>query len=166
MATAMILLFLGGPALSTHHVRSSETRINALIDAGLARSSTFRSLVESLDRSDVIVYVDPKLTRPALGAYLAHVIVVAGGVRYLHIAIDAHGAEGRVVPLLAHELQHALEVAGDPTVRDSESMDRLFERLAVQFGCGGTTCAETQAAKDVEARVDAEWAAASMTVRR
>jgi hypothetical protein len=156
MAAAMIVLLLGGQASPTHHVRSTEPKISALINAGLARSSTFQHLVETLDRSDVIVYVDTKLTRPALGAYLAHTVVVAGGVRYLHIAIDAHGAERHLVPLLAHELQHALEVAGDPTVRDSESMDRLFERLAVEFGCGGTTCAETQAAKDVEAAVGAE----------
>src|SRR5215475_6399013 len=154
MATVMILWLLGGQIVSAHHVRSSESKINALINAGLTRSSTFRQLVETLDRSDVIVYVDPKLQRPPLGAYLVHNIVSAGGVRYLHIAIDVHGAEGRLVPLLAHELQHALEVADEPTVRDSESMDRLFERLAVEFGCGGTTCAETQAAKDIEATVD------------
>jgi hypothetical protein len=156
MATAMILWLLGGPALSAQHVRSSETKINALIDAGLARSSTFRRLVETLDRSDVIVYVDPKLTRGALGGYFPHNVIVAGGVRYVHIAIEMHGAERHVVSLLAHELQHAVEVATDPLVRDSESADKLFERLAIQFGCGGTTCNETQAAKDVEATVSAE----------
>jgi hypothetical protein len=156
MATAMILWLLGGQALSTHHVRSNEAKISALIATGLATSATFQHLVETLDRSDVIVYVDTKLTHPTLGAYLVHTIVVTGGVRYLHIAIDAHGAERHVVPLLAHELQHAVEVASDPTVHDSEGMDKLFERLAIQFGCGETSCAETQAAKDIEATVSAE----------
>jgi hypothetical protein len=153
----MLLAALAGQAASVRHVRASEPHIVALIETGLARSATFRRLVDTLDRSDVIVYVDPKLTRQSLGAYLAHNVVVSGGVRYLHVAIDAHGAEGRLVPLLAHELQHAVEVAADPAVRDPRSVEQLFERLAIQFGCGGTSCTETQAAKDVEVAVSSEF---------
>jgi hypothetical protein len=161
MAILMVLAaILSAQAPSIHHVRSSESKINSVIDAGLVRSPTFRRLVDALDRSDVIVYVDLKLTRQALGAYVAHNIVVAGGVRYLRITIDAQGAERRIIAVLAHELQHAVEVAGDQTVRDSESADRLFERLAIKFGCGGTECVETQAAKDVEAAVGSELKAA------
>jgi hypothetical protein len=44
--------------------------------------------------------------------------------------------------------------------RDQHSIEQLFERLAVTFGCGGTSCTETQAAKDIEARVAIELAAA------
>src|SRR5215831_17159555 len=124
LVMAISMMLLAGPAgqaASVRHVRASEPKIAALIEAGLARSATFRRLVESLDQSDVIVYIDPKLTRQSLGAYLAHNVVVSGGVRYLHIAIDAHGAEGRLVPLLAHELQHAVEVAGEPSARDPQS---------------------------------------------
>ena len=165
MATTMMLVAaLAGQAASVRHVRASEPRIIALIDAGLARSATFRRLVDALDRSDVILYIEPKLIRQSLGAYLAHNVTVGGGFRYLHVAIDTHGADGRILPLLAHELQHAVEVAADPSVRDSKSADRLFERLAIQFGCGGTTCAETQAAKDVEAAVGAELRAAHQKV--
>ena len=145
---------------TVHHVRTTEPKIQSLIDAGLARSTTFRRLVETLDRSDVIVYVDPKLTRQALGGYLAHNIVVGGGYRYVHVAIDVHGAEGRLLPLLAHELQHAVEVSEHPDVRDSATIERLFEQLAIAFGCGGTSCSETQAAKDVEATVGTELKAA------
>jgi hypothetical protein len=75
-----------------------------------------------LDRSDVIVYVDPQLTRQSLGGYLAHNIVTGGAYRYLHVSVDVHGS------------------------------------LAVTFGCGGTSCTETQAAKDIEARVAGELA--------
>ncbi len=126
------------------------------MDAGLARSATFRRLVETLGQSDVIVYVEPKLTRQALGGYLSHNIVTASGYRYLHVAIDVHGADGRLVPLLAHELQHAVEVSRDPDARDADGLERLFSRLAIMFGCAGSTCSETQAAKDVEATVRTE----------
>ena len=147
-------------ASTTHHVRAADPIIVALFNAGMSRSSTFRQLVELLDRSDVIVYVEPQLTRQALGGYLAHNIVIGGAYRYLHVSVDVHGTERRLVPLLAHELQHAVEVATDAQARDERSVEMLFERLAVKFGCGGTSCSETQAAKDIEARVAGELAAA------
>ena len=145
---------------AAHHVRTNDPKAFALFASGMSKSSTFRRLVAALDASDVIVYVEPKTTRQALGGYLAHNITVAGAYRYLHVAIETHGSSGRLVPLLAHELQHAVEVASDPAARDERSLERLFESLAITFGCGGTTCSETQAAKDVETAVLAEVKAA------
>jgi hypothetical protein len=135
---------------SQRHVRASEPAILALIDTGLSRSATLRSLIATLDESDVIVYIDVKVTRQGLGGYLAHQIVARGGHRYLHVAVETKGAQDRLVALLAHELQHAVEVARAPEAVDTESLKQLFDRLAVRFGCGGTTCSETQAARDVE----------------
>jgi hypothetical protein len=145
LALAITVQDFSGP-----HVRATEPRILALINAGLSRSATLQRLVAMLDASDVIVYVEAKRTRPALNGYLAHNITVAGGYRYLHVAINVRGADNRLIPLLAHELQHAVEVAQSPGAGDPESLGRMFERLSVKFGCGGTTCSETQAAKDVE----------------
>jgi hypothetical protein len=150
---------------SHRHVRASEPRILALIDAGLSRSATFRRLVATLDESDVIVYVEPKTTRQNLGGYLAHQVVARGGYRYLHVAVETNGSEGRLVPLLAHELQHAVEVAQAPEAIDAASVQQLFVRLAVEFGCGATTCSETQAAKDVEHIVGEELKVRSTVVR-
>ena len=141
---------------SRRHVRATERKILELIDEGVARSPTFRRLVETLNASDVIVYVDPKQTRQALGGYLAHNIVARGGYRYLHIAVEIRGADRRLVALLAHELQHAVEVAQDPDARDEDGLERLFARLALTFGCGGTSCSETLAAKEVEDAVGDE----------
>jgi hypothetical protein len=109
-----------------------------------------------LDDLDVIVYVEPKLTRQALKGYLAHNIVASGGYRYLRVAVETQGSVRRLVALLPHELQHAVEVAQDPEARDPEGLERMFDRLPVKFGCGGTTCSETQAAKDVEHAVSEE----------
>ena len=143
-------------AASRRHVRASEPRILALIDAGLSRSATFRSLVSALDESDVIVYIEPKVTRQNLGGYLAHQVVARGGYRYLHVAVETKGSDGRLIPLLAHELQHAVEVAQAPKAVDAKSLEDLFDGLSVKFGCGGTTCSETQAAKDIEHIVSEE----------
>jgi len=161
MLTIMVLaLVVMGQDSSHRHVRASEPRILALIDAGLSRSATFRSLVAGLDESDVIVYIDAKFTRESLGGYLAHDVVVRGGYRYLRIAVDTTGSQDRLVALLAHELQHATEIAQAPDALDGESLRRVFARLSVQFGCSGTTCYETQAAKDIEHIVGDELKAA------
>ena len=145
---------------NTSHVRTTEPLIRSLIEQGLARSETFRRLVTTLNQSDVVVYVDPKITRQTLGGYLSHSIVTAGGRRYLHIAVELRGGDIRLVSLLAHELQHAVEVSQDPDARDSEGVARLFTRLASTRGCGSSNCEETEAALDVQAAVDAELKAA------
>ena len=145
---------------NTSHVRTTEPLVRSLIDQGLARSETFRRLVDTLNQSDVVVYIDPKIKRQTLGGYLSHSIVTAGGRRYLHVAVELRGGDIRLVSLLAHELQHAVEVSQDPGARDSESVARLFARLASTRGCGSSNCEETEAALDVQAAVDAELKAA------
>ena len=145
---------------NTSHVRTTEPLVRSLIEQGLARSERFRRLVNALNQSDVVVYIDPKITRDTLGAYLSHSVVSAGGRRYLHIAVELRGGDIRLVSLIAHELQHAVEVSQDPDARDSEGVARLFARLASKGGCGISNCEETEAALDVQATVDAELKAA------
>jgi hypothetical protein len=168
MFTCMILaLAITTQDSSARHVRASEPRILTLIDAGTLGSVTFRGLIATLNESDVIVYIEPKLTRRALGGHLAHNIVAQGQYRYLHIAVEIAGSERRLVSLLAHEPHHAVEVAQAPDAHDAESLERLFSRLAMKFGCsGGTTCFETQAAKDVESIVKEELASSSPSLQR
>jgi hypothetical protein len=158
MFTFVILaLTISTQESSASHVRSTDPKILTLIDAGLSRSATFRSLIAMLNESDVIVHIEPKLRRQALAGYLAHHVVTGGRYRYLRIFIDIAGSERRLVSLLAHELQHAVEVADAPEARDAESIERLFKRLAIRFGCA-TNCFETKAAIDVEYLVEKEFA--------
>lgn len=139
-----------------HHVRGVDQKIDTLLATGLTRSATFRKLVDTLDRSDVVVFIQPKMAHDALGAYLTHRVIAAGPVRYLFVALNVEGDSVRLIPLLAHELQHAVEVAQDPRVRDERSLDGLFDRLNFAFGCNGTMCTETKAAVEVEAVVKSE----------
>lgn len=157
MATIiMLVLATAAHVPFERHVRATEPRILSLIATGVARSATFRTLVSRLDASDVVVYVEPKRTRAALGGFLVHRVVTAGGVRYLRVEIEPAGADGRIVPVLAHELQHAVEVAQSPQVRDGDSMERMFDQMSVSFACDGTGCSETQAAMNVEVAVRQE----------
>ena len=167
----MSLLMVLALALATQesapprNVRTVDSKILALIDAGISGSATFRGLIATLNESDVIVYIAPKLSRHALGGYFAHHVVSRGQFRYVRIAVDIAGAEHRLVAVLAHELQHAVEVAQAPDARDAQSVERLFSRLAVAFGCGASNCFETKAAMDVQEMVSAELAATRRSTR-
>jgi hypothetical protein len=157
----LLAAVMAGQGAPAPHVRTSEPKITALIDAGRRRSATFRQLIETLDRSDLIVYVDAKkMSREEFGGYLSHKIVVGGGFRYLRVAIDLHGVADRLVPVLAHELQHAVEVSEHPDIHDEYGLEQLFERLGVKYGCVSSTCSESDAAINVQATVAAEIAAA------
>ncbi len=156
MVAMMMLAAALSAQLGSHgHVRSLEARIQSLLDAGVSRSAMFRQLVDRLNRSDVIVYVEPKLTRARLARFLKHDLVAQGGYRYLRIEIESGGPEERVLPILAHELQHAVEVAQVPSVRDAQQLTQLFDRLAVTFGCEGRY-SETRAAIHVQDVVSGE----------
>ena len=105
MLTRMILaLALTAQDASSPHVRSTEPKFLALIDAGISGSATFRRLIVTLNDSDVIVYVEPIRTRRPLRGYLSHNIIARGQYRYLRIAVEIAGSERRLVPLLAHAL--------------------------------------------------------------
>jgi len=156
VATILLLATMTAVDGSVSHVRSRVPRIAELVERGIAGSQTFRALVTTLDRSDVIVYLEPKQARSALGGFLSHRIVSVAGTRYLRIYVETQGLEQRVIALIGHELQHAVEVAQAQDARDSESLERLFTRLAVAFGCDAAACFETQAAKDVERKVRRE----------
>src|SRR5512138_397738 len=128
MASAIGLAGQPASASPMSHVRTTEPQIARIVATGIARSATFRRLIDTMNASDVIVYLEPKLSRSALSGYLAHRVVAAGTVRYVKIAVDLHGGEDRLVGLVAHELQHAVEVAQAPSIRDSAAMVRLFEQ--------------------------------------
>jgi hypothetical protein len=144
------------------HVRTMQWEIAAFIEAGRARSATFRRLIATLDSSDVIVHVEPKLTRPGLGGFLNYAVVAVGRYRYLRIAIDIRGPNSHVVPLLAHELQHAIEIADAPEARDAQGVEDVFRRLNGITGRGDSPYSlETEAAIDIERAVRREFLASS-----
>jgi hypothetical protein len=140
------------PDSPDRQVRSPEPRILALIDEGLSRSITFRRLVDTLNESDVIVYVVFKNIRTggaheSLGGYLDHQVVSAGDFRYVRLFVDKRGGAARLIGVIAHELQHAIEVAHSPAVRDSRTLQRVFDCV---------DACETQEALDVQRMVTDE----------
>jgi hypothetical protein len=125
-------------------VRPEDAGIRAQIARGMERSATFRDLKTRLDASDVIVYVRFSRCRKDVGACLAWVSAGAGARRLL-ISLDRFGrSPDELTALLAHELQHANEVASAPEITDLESFRKAFASF------------ETEQARIITRRVAAE----------
>ena len=137
----------GSPA-----VRPEDAGTRALVARGLERSATFRHLYTRLGGSDVIVYVRFSRCPEGVAACLAWVSAGADARRLL-IRLDRIGrSPDELTAFLAHELQHANEVASAPGITDLDSFRKAFASLGWKHGNGF----ETEAAKTVTRRVAAE----------
>ena len=77
------------------------------------------------------------------------------GSPYLRVLVNhKHRHPHNVIATLAHELQHALEVARSPDVKDATTMRALFERIGtVRVRRTMTTAYETEAAREIGEQV-------------
>jgi hypothetical protein len=122
-----------------------------LADAA-TRSSIVRSLLEDLERTDVVVYVSDSMSGlPGEPAAYLEFVSYAAGTRYLLVRIDRWklSPSDRII-WLGHELQHALEVAADPDVKDAAGLARLYRRIGWE---GQTGRFDTRGARDTGIRV-------------
>jgi len=142
------ILGLQAPDVEAPHVRSTDARILEMIREGSGRSETFKSLVDALNQLNTIVYVEPGIC--GFGHYAAclpHTITIGSGFRYLRIVVDP-GRAPDTISLIAHELQHALEIARAPSIQTAADMTALFRSIGRSPSCprGVPDCYETSAA--------------------
>src|SRR4029077_10992841 len=100
----------------TRHVRTMNSHVQQLLREGFLRSPTFARLIERLEGSDVIVYIE---VPPELPAGLEGRMIMmprAHDYRYVRIQIGAGGSAETTIALIGHELQHAAEIAAAPDV--------------------------------------------------
>jgi hypothetical protein len=131
-----------------------------MLEEGLCSSATFRSLVATLKRSDLIVYVSVKrLSSRRLAGGLQFVAATATS-RILRAVIGLTVDRTERLALLGHELQHAVELAGAPNIRSSTAFADYYRLHGVP---GATQHAyETEAAHSTAERIRRE-AAESLT---
>ena len=142
-----------GAAEPLQRVRAIDAALNALIEEGRTRSATFRGLVDRLEASDWFVFVQPGACpdRAAIGC-LMHVVGVFEKRRYVRLLVKPEGRHpDQVLVILAHELQHALEVVTDGGVTDGPSMIALMRRISSsRFRTSKAAIYETAEARRVE----------------
>jgi hypothetical protein len=116
------------------HVRTTNMRVQRLLEIGVSRSPTFASLLARLNTSDVIVYIEQTddIPRTLDGRLL--LMPLANHQRYLRIQINQHGTATELVSLIGHELRHAIEVADATEVRDERALEQLYRRIGTPSG--------------------------------
>lgn len=164
---AAIVVLLAVPALGADggrwpwaHTRWGNEPGRVLLAEGARRSALIRQILTDLDRTDVIVHVAAgmQIAEPAAPPAHLEFVAAAGKLRYLRVTVNTWRAgEWDAIPLLGHELQHALEVAGAADVRDLRTFERLYYRIGWRTGAGAF---ETELARTMGRRVQEEllWA--------
>lgn len=121
----------GQTANATPRVRAFDPALRGLVDEGVERSVTFRGLVQRIDGTDGIVYVESGTC--SIGAAMGCLMLAvreAGHTRYLSIHVPPrHQPRDREIALIGHELQHASEVLTARWVRNSADAFALFIRI-------------------------------------
>jgi hypothetical protein len=128
------------------HVRPLTPSAAELLDRAASRSAIVRAQLEQLERTDVVVYVVDSMSGSGgeIRALLEFVSCAAG-IRYLVVRIDRWRlAPNDAVAWLGHELQHAMEIAADTSVRSAAQMARLYRTIGWE---GPTGQFETEQAR-------------------
>lgn len=136
------------------HVRALDPHLDQILSEGLRRSQTLGSLLWALQQTDVIVQIVPSSTLPLSVPGRMMLVPGSGERRFVRIEIRVEGSDEELMVLLGHELQHALEVANAPEVRDPQGMLALYRRIG--HGGAGENDFDTDAAHDTARKIRRE----------
>ena len=120
-----------------------------------AQSAVVRSLVATLESSNVIVHIVSSRDLPLGIGGTTSFVTSRGGYRYVRITIAVDLSKSGRTAILGHELQHACEIAAS-AADDAESIRELFEKEGHRAG----DYFETRKAVDAERLVRNELNAA------
>jgi hypothetical protein len=115
-------------------VRVLSPQIALGFQEGISRSPTFRSLVDAIDASNGVVYVEYGVCKSVSRSCLPGSIIVAGPSRILRVVIRETQLADDLVVSLGHELQHAVEILGDPAVTTPAQILFLFRKIGIRSG--------------------------------
>jgi hypothetical protein len=123
----------GGPRLRPH-----DSRVATLLRVGLHRSPTLRALVDRIEESRVIVYLEMQSTIRRHFSGCLTWVTAAEAFRYVRASINPDLNPDQQIAAIAHELQHALEIAEHPQVDSEAAMVALYQQIGDQRRAGST----------------------------
>ncbi len=137
-----------GQASASTRVRATDRKATTLLEEGVRSSATFREIVGQLEKSDLLVWVG---TQPIKLPGQMQFLAATPTCRHVRVTVRVPGLDNEELAWLAHELWHAVEVAGASDVKDQASLQRLYERI----GDGGrfTGVVESTKAQEVWTKV-------------
>jgi hypothetical protein len=133
-------------------VRCLDSEARRLLATALEASPTVARQVASLQSTDLIVGIETTAERKTRGD--VRILGATPETRLVRIRIRIPGARTALVSVLGHELQHALEIAAEPAVRDAATLRAHYLRIGYERAGGGLY--ETEAALEAGRRVAAE----------
>jgi hypothetical protein len=110
-------------------IRSTDRRLRSLLEDGLRTSPTLRALVARLHASDVVVYL--QCNGPSGPDGRLTFLTTAAGYRYVVVRM-ARFPRAQQIAIMAHELQHAVEIAETPAIVDGPSLVREYRRIGYE----------------------------------
>jgi hypothetical protein len=116
------------PAIALTRIRIVHSRVADLFQRGYAQSATFRGIVDAIESSDGLVFVETRRCPKGFASCL-HLGARRESLRFLWIDINPLQPGDAIVRQLAHELQHAVEILRDPRVVDRDSLVSLYRRI-------------------------------------
>ena len=132
-------------------LRADSPVIGAAIDFATERSPVFRDLLARIGLTDGIVFVEEGVCGHSVRACLHLSVSIAGPYRALFIRVDPRKLTGCVLAgAIGHELQHAIEVLSDSSVRNGVAMLLLYQRIGPTSSRRFETEAAIQTGLDVE----------------
>lgn len=137
----MLAIIAAAALVVSSQVRTTDPVIGPALTEGLRQSTVIRRLVDVIDASDVIVYLARgDCPRPATAC-----VMMAGGgpdVRYVRINFRLPIGLGQpgfwhkdeLSVAIAHELQHAVEIAEWRDVVDGPTLQAAYTRRGLDRG--------------------------------
>ena len=139
------------PAIS--RVRTSNATIAARIQQATEQSKTFRGLLETINASDGIVYVEEGVCGKGVRACFVKV-TAAGQNRILLVKVEpSHRTDTEIMSSIGHELRHTIEVLSERGVTDEASLFFFYNRVGQNGGRAFETAAAVEAGNAVLAEV-------------
>jgi hypothetical protein len=113
---------------SGDRVRTNNAAIATLIEHASERSQTFRGLIETINASDGIVFLEKGTCNDGRRACFV-TVTMAGQNRMLWVKVDTRGTDCDIMGLIGHELRHTVEVLGDHTVTGPIAMYFFYSQV-------------------------------------
>lgn len=133
---ALLCLAVQSAAAADTRVRSVEPDVAQLLRDGRQKSPGLERLIRTIDDSDLLVYLFFRwMSLSTVGGYL-EVVGAANGQRVVFIFINPALSPAHATAMIAHELQHAVEIANAPEVVDHASLVRHYERIGMRTRLG------------------------------
>jgi hypothetical protein len=100
-----------------------------LIRQATAQSDTFRKLVDAINASDGLVFIEEGKCGNGMRSCFVNV-TMAGTHRILWVMVDPRGRDCEVMGLIGHELRHTVEVLAAPKVTNASAMYLFYSQQA------------------------------------